>query len=422
MDITSEQKCQLLLEISQKTRDTLDLNEIMVHLLDTILNVVHYDAAGIFVLNRDLVQLEHRTPTNVIAEVVWRGYDPAPSGQDAMFTLGKGIIGYVIFSNSSLIVPDVRLDERYVEGRKETLSEIAVPILLDDQAIGALNLESNHLNAYDESDLNVLQFFADAAAIALEKAMLHRQLLAKELVDKQLQMAKAVQTHLLPLVEPNLPGYDIAGICIPAEEIGGDYYDYLPLTDGALGIAVADVSGHGIPSALVMTAFRSLLRTHAGMKANPAEIASILNDLLPDFTGDSHFITMVYGVINPSNDEVAFVRCGHPSPLLLKADDQVESLTANGPAFGIFNNVGYTNENLTLSPGDILVMYTDGVVDIENPAGEAFGCDRLKALIAQNKTLSAQGLIRRVIQETRNFSDNQIPLDDFTLVIVKKEE
>ena len=422
MNITSDQKCQLLLEISQKTRDTLDLNEIMVHLLDTIQNVVHYDAAGIFVLNRDLVQLENRPPTNVIAEVVWRGYNPAPSGQDEMFTLGKGIIGHVIFSNSSLIVPDVRLDERYIEGREETLSEIAVPILLEDQAIGALNLESNQLNAYDKSDLKVLLFFAEAAAIALEKAMLHRQLLAKELVDKQLQMAKAVQTHLLPQEEPRIPGYDIAGVCIPAEEIGGDYYDYLPLIDGKLGIVVADVSGHGIPSALVMTAFRSLLRTHAGIKGSPAEIASILNDLLPDFTGDSHFITMVYGVINPNNGGGTFVRCGHPSPMLLQKDGKLETLDANGPAFGIFSNVGYTNENMTLSSGDILVMYTDGVVDLENPAGVAFGCNRLKALIARNKTISARGLIRRVIQETRNFSDNQIPLDDFTLVIVKKEE
>jgi phosphoserine phosphatase RsbU/P len=421
MNITSEQKCTLLLEISQKTHDTLDLNQIIVHLLDIIQSVVQYDAAGIFVLNRDLLQLEHSPPANIIAEVIWRGYDPVPAGKDDMFIQGKGIIGYVIHSNSSLIVPDVRLNQRYIGGREETLSEIAVPILLDDKAIGALNLESNQLNAYDKSDLNVLQFFADAAAIALEKAMLHRQLLAKELVDKQLQMAKAVQTHLLPQGEPMLPGYDIAGICVPAEEIGGDYFDYLTLPGGTLGIVVADVSGHGIPSALVMTAFRSLLRTHATLKSNPAEVASILNALLPDFTGGSHFITMVYGQIDTNNDRVAFVRCGHPSPLLLHKNGKLETLDANGPAFGIFSNVGYVNENMTLSAGDILVMYTDGVIELENQTGEAFGFDRLKNLVSHYKELAAKDLIRKVVSETGAFSAFKTPLDDFTLVIIKKE-
>jgi sigma-B regulation protein RsbU (phosphoserine phosphatase) len=217
-----------------------------------------------------------------------------------------------------------------------------------------------------------------------------------------------------------LPGYDIAGICVPAEEIGGDYFDYLPLPGGTLSIVVADVSGHGIPSALVMTAFRSLLRTHAALKRDPAEIASILNALLPDFTGASHFITMVYGQIDTNNDRVAFVRCGHPSPLLLHKNGTLETLAANGPAFGIFSNVGYENESMTLSAGDILVMYTDGVIELENQTGEAFGYDRLKNLISQYKALTAKDLISKVINETGAFSDYKTPLDDFTLVIIKR--
>jgi len=202
-----------------------------------------------------------------------------------MLTLGKGIIGDVISSASSLVVPDVLKDAHYVEGRKGTRSEIAVPILRNDRAIGAVNLESDLLNAYDESDLEVLQFFADAAAIALEKAMLHRQLLEKELLDKQLQIARDVQMKLLPLANPDIPGYDIAGVCIPAEEIGGDYYDYMQLPQGNLGIVAADVSGHGIASALTMTAFRGLLRTCTQGKLDPAKIAREINQLMPAHAG-----------------------------------------------------------------------------------------------------------------------------------------
>ena len=148
----------------------------------------------------------------------------------------------------------MQLDPRYVVGRQRTRSEIAVPIIRNDRAIGALNLESDQLSAYDESDLEVLQFFADATAIAIEKAMLHRQILEKELIDKQLQLARDVQFQLFPGEPPRIPGYDIAGICIPSEEIGGDYFDFIKLPNRRLGITVADISGHGIAPALVMTA------------------------------------------------------------------------------------------------------------------------------------------------------------------------
>jgi len=419
MNLTIEQKYKLLFEISHKTSDTLDLDEIMVLLLDSIKTAVDYDAAGIFVLNQALSKETHLPHKNLIAGMSWRGYGQLPNGDD-MLTHGKGIIGYVITNNTSLVAPDVRLDKHYVEARKGTLSEIAVPIQFNDRAIGAVNLESDHLGAYDEKDLAILKFFADAAAIALEKAILHRQILEKELLDKQLQMAKEVQTHLLPMSDPAVQGYDIAGICIPAEKIGGDYYDYLQLPDGKLGIAVADVSGHGISSALVMSAFRSQLRTYTLENESPAQIACAINGRLPEFTGGNHFITMVYGLLDPTKDEIKFTRCGHPSPWLLHSDGGSETLLINKPALGIYKKVPYLDENKTLYPGDVLVVYTDGVVDTEDPHEKAFGSKRLKKIIRENRGLSAKALIHEVIKKTRHFSEFQPFLDDFTLVVIKK--
>jgi sigma-B regulation protein RsbU (phosphoserine phosphatase) len=421
MILTDEKKYKLLIEISHKVRDTLDLDEIMEHLLDTIKTMVDYDAAGIFVLNQDLVHGRREHPKEIIAGIARRGFDTKPVEEDAMYTSGKGIIGHVIFSGSSLILPDVRLDSRYIEGRSLTQSEITVPIIRNDRAIGALNLESDRLSVYDETDLEVLQFFADAAAISIEKAMLHRQLLEKKLIDKQLELARDMQSRLFPNEPPDITGYDIAGICLPTEEIGGDYYDFIQLPHGGIGVAVGDVSGNGIASALVMTAFRGLLRMHTHGRLGPAKIARAINRLLPEFTGDSHFITAVYIVLNLDADDFTYVSCGHQPPLLLRSDGSIVNLTVHGPALGIFNTVNYRTEKISVNSGDILMLYTDGVIEVTNPDGVEFGIERLKTVLVQGRSLPAAELIQMIIQTTQQFSCSQSYMDDFTLVIIKRE-
>lgn len=420
MNLTGEKKYQLLVEISQKIRDTLDLDEIMEHMLDTIKTVLDYDAAGIFVLNQDLVHGRHEQSGDLIAGMIQRGYEPQPMDRDAMFTEGKGIIGQVIFSRSSVVAPDVRQNPYYLAGRDQTMSEIAVPIVRNNRAIGALNLESDRLAAYDESDKEVLEFFADAAAIALEKAMLHRQILEKELIDKQLQLARDVQFRLFPGGPPSIPGYDIDGICIPAEEVGGDYYDYVRLPRGALAVAVADVSGHGVAAALVMTAFRGLLRMHTRSKLGPGKIARTINRLLPDFTGNSQFITAALLVLDLQTDKFTYTSCGHQPPLLIQEDGGFRPLDLHGPALGILKKADYPCERLPLIQGDILVLYTDGVLDLTNAADEAFGMERLRAALTGSRHLPASAMIKAVIQSTREFSGTKSFPDDFTLVIIKR--
>jgi sigma-B regulation protein RsbU (phosphoserine phosphatase) len=421
MKLTPEQKYQLILDISHKVRDTLDLDEIMDHLLDTVKVVLEYDAAGIFVLNQDLVHGRDESPREMIAGIAKRGFNPGPPEEDAMLMHGQGITGHVIRHCQSVVVPDVRLDPRYIQGRRETLSEIAVPIILNDRAIGALNLERDQLSAYTDDDVEVLQFFADAAAISIQKAMLHKQLLEQELVGKQLETARQVQARLLPNRPPGLPGYDIAGICIPAEEIGGDYFDFIPLSHNRFGLAVADVSGHGISSALVMMAFRALLRTRAHGKMGPAHIAITLNRQLPEYTGDNHFVTLVYAVLDASTGNLSFVTCGHPPPLLLRADGGAEKLDQPNTPLGVFLNSHYHDGQIKMAAGDILVLYTDGVIELMNQPGDIFGIHCLEQVIRENQALPAADMIGKVIEVVGDFSGRPSFLDDFTLVIVRRE-
>jgi sigma-B regulation protein RsbU (phosphoserine phosphatase) len=420
MHLTDKKKYQLLYDISQQVRDTLDLDEILRHLLDTVKTVVDYDAAGIFVLNRDLLN-ELGTPHHqMIAGISQRGFDPRPPEQDDMLVSGKGIIGHVIFSASSRVVPDVSLDPHYVVGRSHTRSEIAVPIIRNERAIGALNLESDRLASFDESDLEVLQFFADAASISIEKAMLHRQLLEKRLLDEQLALARQLQSRLFPKQAPELAGYDIAGICLPTDEIGGDYYDFIPLPRGRIGVAVADVSGHGIPSALVMTAFRGLLRIHTSGSLGLVKIACAINRQLPEFTSGSQFVTALYAVLNPLTEELSFVNCGHHPPLLVRPGGKVGMLKAHGPALGIIDRASYPSKKMTMKHGDILALFTDGVVELRDPAGAEFGRNGLIEAIHQHGDLPAAELVRQVVTTTREFSGSPRYPDDFTLVIIKR--
>jgi sigma-B regulation protein RsbU (phosphoserine phosphatase) len=418
--LTNQTKYELLLQISQKVRNTLDLDEILNLLLDTLLSTIEYDAAGIFILNTAGI-LPHQLPTKIrIAGIARRGFDPHPEESDPMLMLGKGITGFVIDSGREAIIPDVSKDDRYVIGRKTTRSEVALPIIMDGRAIGAFNVESDRINAFGRKDLDVLRFFADAAAISIEKAMLHRNLLEKQLMDQQMKTASAIQAQLIPDHAPRIPGYDISGTYIPADEIGGDYFDFIPLKDGRFGIVLADVSGHGVPAALVMSAFRALLRTQAQIDPDPASIFHHINSLLPEISGIADFVTGIYGILDPKNGSFIHTNCGHHPFLCLRADGHMENSEIGNPALGIFKNLALKNITITLNKGDSLIIYTDGIIESQDQKGETFGTARLSETISRFKDLSAEEMISKVIQAVDAFFDNDTFLDDVTLLILKK--
>jgi sigma-B regulation protein RsbU (phosphoserine phosphatase) len=422
MQLTAETKYQLLAQISHEIRDTLDLDEILNHLLDMVRSIVLYDAAGIFVLNEDLVHLGNNRPRELIAGISLRGFDKRPNGIDPMLREGKGIIGHVIKTGECIVAPDVRVDPHYLEGRRQTLSEIAVPIVRNGRAIGTLNLESDKLDSFGCDDVEVLRFFADAASISIEKAMLHRQIMEKERLEEQLKVASNVQARLLPEKPPALPGYEIAGTCLSTYDIGGDYFDYIELPNGRLGLVVADVSGHGIPAALIMASFRALLRTQTRFNPAPAHIADSMKRLLPDFTGEANFVTCVYGVLDPASGAFTYANCGHIPPMLLRADGRIEELTPGGPVFsGVIEHESYCESSTVIEEGDTLVLYTDGVVEVMNEQEEEFGVGRMSDIMLRSRGMPVEEIIGSVVRATQEFAGFESPEDDFTLVVVRRE-
>jgi sigma-B regulation protein RsbU (phosphoserine phosphatase) len=420
MELSAETKYRLLLEITQKLRDTFDLDEILNLILETLQKYLVCDAAGIFILNRDLPAMQYGFSGHLIAGVAQFGFPSEPSAGDPMLSEGKGIIGRVIYTGECMVVQDVRQNPYYISGRPGTQSEIAVPVILNDRVIGAVNVESDQLSAFNESDLELLQLFANAAALSIEKAVLHRQIVEKELLEKQLDTACDVQERLLPKGSPGVPGYEITGLCIPTEEVGGDYFDYIHLPHNRFGIAVGDVSGHGIPAALVMTAFRALLRTHAHSRTKPARIASVINRDLPEFTADQHFVTAFYASLDPPTGQLEYVSCGHPPPLLVHPDGLVQKLERRGPALGILPEPEYRTGEVTLDPGDIMIAYTDGVTEIEDNQGRRFGSDGLAVMVHELRSLPVEALAEKIVSTTKRYAGTHGYRDDFTLVLLRR--
>jgi len=419
-ELTAETKYQLLLQISQEVRDTLDVDETLDSILDVIRSILDYDAAGIFDLNQGIVYPRHGHPRSRIAGIADRGFDTHQVETDDMLMHGKGIVGHVIRTGESIVAPDVRLDPRYVVGRARTRSEIAVPIARERAIVWALNLESDRIQAYETDDLEVLRFFAEAAAISISKAMLHHQLVEKERIEDQLRTANLVQSRLLPAEPAALPGYDIAGTCIPTYEIGGDYFDYLHLPDGRRGIVIADVAGKGIPAALIMMAFRALLRAFAGDEPDVSRLMQRVSRQLRDFTGTSHYVTAVYGVLHPVDGRFEYANCGHNAPLLVRSDGRTEWLESGGTFLGLLMGSRYESRSVTLEVGDTLILYTDGVVDCQNANGEEFGADRLARLMLASPRAPATEAAAAILAATRDFSASSSFADDFTLLVVRR--
>lgn len=417
--LTAEERCELLLEMSRRSRGTLDLEETLGRLLDSIGAVVACDAAGIFALSDDLYPVRVR-PEGKIAGVARRGFLVRPVGEDRMLSEGAGIVGAAIGGGERVVVPDVRLDPRYVVGREETLSEVAVPIRVDGRTIAALNVESDRVAAFDARDVELLEFFAEAAALAIEKAMLHRHLIDREHLEAQLRLARDVQVGLLPRTSPRCEGYDVTAICLPSLELGGDCYDFFPLDGGRLGLVIGDVAGKGVPAALTMATFRALLRARRETSPSLSATMTAVSRLLRESSGPRSFVTAVFAALEPETGRLAYVSCGHPLGLVTRGDGRIEELENCGPVLGVFDEAEYQERSTTLAPGDQLTLYTDGLVEERDAAGDQFGIDRVHAALRTGNGRSLEALAEGLVKDVRAFGAAQHLADDLTLVLVRR--
>src|SRR6478672_6599739 len=392
-------KLRMLLDITKTISRSLDLQEVLNLVMDTLDSLIPYDAAGIFVLqcvDPELVP-EGEEPCSFKAEAV-RGYD-IDELSDLHLKLGEGFIGSVALSGQPIISADVRNDPIYINARDRTRSEMVAPIISNDEVIGVFDLESDELNAYSDDDLDVLMLLASQVAIIIEKSMLHEQLIEKKRLEGQLEVARQVQLELLPASDPVLEGFDISAYNFPTEEVSGDYYDWVRIYDDQIGLVIADVAGKGVPAAILMAFLRSSLRaaTHIGYATNVS--LSKVNYLLWESVESNQFVTAFYGILDAPNRTLAYSNAGHNPPLLLNAAGASRFLEKGEQPLGMFRETRYHEYYLEFEPGDVLVLYTDGATEANSPQGEEFGRERLAQAVERAYDRPAREMIAMLQME-----------------------
>jgi sigma-B regulation protein RsbU (phosphoserine phosphatase) len=400
---------ELLEETNRLLAQSLDRRELLEQIFDLLGRVVHYDAGGIFVIDAELEE---------VGQITARGYDAALQ-TDLRLKIGQGLVGYVAKTGHVVNVPDVRQDDRYVNAREETRSALVVPVEIRKRRLAVLNLESNRLAAFDPNDEWLVASFANQVAIALDRARLFDQQLQNRKLREQLLVARSIQESFLPKEAPKLEGYDIAGINYPSEQVGGDYYDFVPIVDGQWGIAIADVSGKGIPAALIMAGFRASLIAEIRNNYAIRIILRKVNNVMREMTAQDNFITAFYGVLDARNRVFTFTNGGHNAPLLLRAGGSVERLREGGPLIGVIKDAEYEERPVWLGPGDVLLFYTDGVSEATSASGEEFGERRLVELVARERQRGAEEICAAIHDAVIEFAGPDSPADDVTLILVK---
>jgi len=417
--LTTVDKLRMLLDITQRISRSLNLQEVLNLVMDTLDSLIPYDAAGIFVLECvDKESLpEGEDPCRFKSEAV-RGYD-IDELSDLHLKIGEGFIGNVAASGEPIISHDVRNDPIYVNARGKTQSEMVAPIISNDEVIGVFDLESDELSAYSEDDLEVLMLLASQVAIIIEKVMLHEQLIEKKRLEGQLEVARQVQLELLPASDPQLEGFDISAYNFPTEEVSGDYYDWVQIYEDQIAIVIADVSGKGVPAALLMAFLRASLRaaTHVGYA--PHISMAKVNYLLWESIERNQFVTAFYGTFDASNRGLSYSNAGHNPPLLIDAFGNTRFIERGGLPLGMFNDTRYHEYYLSLEPGELLLLYTDGATEALNPAGEEYGRDRLAEAVKSGCTLTARELIASLAAEVTKWTDGVGASDDVTFFVIK---
>jgi sigma-B regulation protein RsbU (phosphoserine phosphatase) len=342
---------------------------------------------------------------------------------------GEGIIGRVWQSGQPIVLNELSEAPELAKLRDSSLGTASVmvaPLLYGKQNMGVLALGNGPMGApFTQSDFVVFKSISEQSAFALYNAIIYSEANEKKRLDHDLEIARDIQSILLPDKAPSVNGFEISGLNIPARQVSGDYFDYIKVDEERLGVAIADVSGKGVPASLIMAICRSVLRSQAAQNPSPSDVLRKVNrQLYPDIKEDM-FISMAYLILDHAHDGVTLSRAGHDAPLLYKRATQTVTLVKPpGLVLGIDSGSVFdrmTNDfAVPLERDDCLILYTDGVTEALDSEGYEFGIERTIQSVRASASSGASAIITRVIDDVRNFVGSQPQNDDITLIAIRK--
>jgi sigma-B regulation protein RsbU (phosphoserine phosphatase) len=395
-----------LLNINMELSLSLDLNEILKNIAKTLKNIVYYDAIAIYIFDKREGNL------NVL---YFHGF-PKKNYEKLKIKIGQGLVGLVAKTGKVYISKDISKEKIYVNARGKTRSEIVVPIMSGDKLIGILNLENNIIDFYSEKNIKILEAFASLASVAIERARLYRDKTEKNRLQKELEIAKQIQKKLLPKEFPSFKGYDIYGQSEPSEIVGGDYFDFLKTNDNTLYFIIADISGKGIPAAILVSLLKSAFLIIFDKKKKLSEKVSELNRYIYNNTEPQQFITAIVGKIE--NDRIKIVNCGHNYPLLIRKR-KTNVFKKSNIILGVVPDMKFNSQTIVMKEGELLFLYTDGLYESLGVSKKELGLEGIKKLVKKFSSKSLKSLWKNIFNEVKKISSELS--DDFTILMIRRK-
>lgn len=403
------QTLMVLNDISRELTSILNVDQLLKRMGDLLLRVIDYQMFSILLLDESDNLLHHRFSLRFRENVHIKHNIP----------LSEGLVGYAAQHRQAVLAPDVSKDPRYIQINPETKSELCVPLIYKDKVIGVLDLEHTRRNYFNEDHVRTLNTLAAQIAIAIENARLYERIAHEERrLERDLEMARELQSRLLPEQFPVLKNAQIAARTIPALTIGGDLYDFLLYSETRTGIALGDVSGKGAPAALYAALVSGILRSRAPGQPTPAQMLAAINTSLSERKIAAQYVSLLYAVWDDDQRIMQIANSGAPRPIYC-CDEKIDIVQATGLPAGLFDDAEYEEVTINAKPGDLFVFFSDGIVDAVCPEGEQFGRGRIERVVQSARGASAPNVVKAIFDAIEDHSKGCMAFDDETVVALK---
>lgn len=406
-------RLRTLIEVNEVISSSLEIDTILENVMSISKKVMNADASSLMRIDEKTNELIYQVAQGSVGEKLKK---------EVRLKMGQGIAGTVAEEGKPLLLEDAYTHPKFFRGNDEatgyrTKSMITVPLKVGNRVTGVAQV-INRLDGkpFDQDDLELFLALSSMAAIALENAKMHMQILDKQRLVKDMEFARTVQESFLPQNAPDVKSYRFSAHYTPALEVGGDFYDFIHLDQNRTGIVIGDVSGKGVPAALYMAKLGSDMRTLAFTERAPAEALMKLNDLLAGRSRRGMFATLLYIELDAATGIMTLSNAGHLPPIIKKADGSLVKLeTAGGAPLGMLPGMKLFQEEAKLEPGDTVVLYTDGIVEAMNAKEELYGYERFEKLLRKNGP-GPGALKDAIIADVNRFTGLSPQHDDMTLV------
>ena len=346
---------------------------------------------------------------------------------DGELTISRTIASTVMEQHVSVLTSDAQTDARFKEGLSVVSqgihSVMAVPLWDNKNVIGLIYADSRlGSGLFNDDDLRVLTMLANIAAIQIENARLFEEQVDRQRIVQEAKAAADIQRNLLPSAPPVVPGYQLVGFNTPCYEVGGDYFDFVPLGEGHLGIVLADVAGKGMPAAMLMAAIQATFRARAEIEPEPQDMIHHMDNAVSRAAPSNRFVTLFFIDLDSTSHRLRYVNAGHaPLPVVVRTSGEIERLPTGGVPLGIMPGMDYPLGNLELGPGDFVFLCSDGVTDTVDPSGKEYGEERLQKFLAGQAGCTADEVRGAVEEQLEQHAQGAPQPDDLTMVIVQRE-